>query len=97
MKNIHLSHLPRTLASVFTGPGLEEGLDQANDIEGIATGSPRDVVINVLNTILDYAALLAVAMVILAGFYLLLSFGEEEKKEKAKKIVFYTLIGLAVL
>ncbi len=97
MHNIQPSPLSTLLAQVFDGPGLEGGLTEAEGVTGIATGEPRTIIVNILNAVLDYAALLGVIMVIVAGFYLLFSFGEEERKEKATKIIFYTLIGLAVL
>lgn len=93
------SLIPSTFAeeAIFNGAGLQAGLEQASEVTGIATGEPRDVIIKVISIALSFASLLAVAMVIIAGFWLLLSLGDEEKKEKAKKIIFYTLIGLMVL
>jgi hypothetical protein len=87
-----------TSAQVFQGPGLEAGLNQAIGVTNVPyIVSPRQAIVHVLTEILDYAALIAVAMVIIAGFYLILSLGEDEKRDKAKKIIFYTLIGLLVL
>ncbi len=51
----------------------------------------------IVREILNYLALIATITVIIAGFYLVLSLGNEEGKEKAKKIVMYTLIGLVVI
>ncbi len=85
------------VAQVFNGGGLQEGVDAASGVTGIATGDPRSVIINILITILDYVALLAVIMIIVAGFYLILSLGNDEQKDKAKKIILYTIIGLLVI
>jgi hypothetical protein len=85
-------------AQVFDGPGLVGGVELAEEIEGIADiNNPRATVVRIVTAILEFAALLAVIMVIIAGFYLILSLGEDEKKDKAKKIILYTLIGLVVL
>lgn len=91
-------HRERIHAQVFNGPGLESGIENANNVVGLpSANNPRDVVIDIITAVLDYVSLLAVIMVIIAGFYLVLSLGEDEKKDKAKKIIIYTLIGLVVL
>lgn len=46
---------------------------------------------------MSFAALIAVVMIIIAGIYLLFSFGNDDTKDKAKKIIYYTLIGLVIL
>ncbi len=90
-------HAMSAAAQVFDGGGIDAGLGPASNVTGIATESPRMVVLNILAAVLNYLALIAVAMVILAGFYLVLSLGEDEQKDKAKKIIQYTLIGLVVI
>ena len=83
---------------VFDGPGLSGGVEYAGNVEGIAEAEdPRTTIADILTAALNFAAILAVIMIIIAGFYLVLSLGEDEKKDKAKKIIYYTLIGLMVL
>lgn len=89
--------LPQASAQVFNGGGVTAGLDQAGGVTGVSTGDPRSVIVRILEEILNFAALLAVLMVIAAGFYLVMSMGNDEQKEKAKKIIYYTLIGLVVI
>lgn len=85
-------------AQIFNGPGLEAGIDIADSVSGLPNSNdPRRVVIDVINTILEYLALLAVIMIIIAGIYLVISLGEDEQKDKAKRIITYTLIGLVVI
>lgn len=91
------SALPRANASVFNGGGVNEGLGAASGVVGVSSDDPRQVIIGVLEAVLNFAALFAVIMVITAGFYLVLSLGNDDKKEKAKKIIYYTLIGLIVI
>lgn len=94
-----VAYLPAAAATaqVFNGGGVQEGIDQASEVTGVTEDNPRTVIINVIRAVLDFTALLAVAMIILAGFYLVLSFGNDENKEKAKKIILYTVIGLLVI
>lgn len=91
--------IPATsFAAVFDGGGLLQGLGIASGgVRGLAQGNIRLTVTRILIIILNWMALIATIMVIIAGIYLILSLGEEERKEKAKKIVQYTLTGLAVI
>ncbi len=85
------------VASVYDGTGLQGGLDSSINPAGTANLDIRTAIVNVLAIILNFVAFIAVIMVIIAGLYLILSFGNEENKDKAKRIIFYTLIGLAVI
>jgi len=89
--------IPRAHAQVFNGGGVDAGLGAASGVVGVSSDDPRQVIIGVLEAVLNFAALFAVIMVITAGFYLVLSLGNDDKKEKAKKIIYYTLIGLVVI
>ena len=42
-------------------------------------------------------ALVAVIIIVIAGIRLVISQGEEEAKDKAKKTIFYAIIGLIVI
>lgn len=84
-------------AQVFDGGGLQEGIQQAGGVTGISDADPKTVVADVLKAILDLMATIAVATVIIAGIYLVFSLGNDDQKDKAKKIIQYTLIGLAVI
>lgn len=92
-----LWHVTVASAQVFNGGGIDAGLGAAAGVTGVSSSEPRTVVVNLLKTVLNYAALAATVMVVIAGFYLVLSLGNDDQKEKAKKIIQYTLIGLLVL
>lgn len=84
-------------AQVYNGGGISAGIDATAGITGVATANPRDVIIKIITVVLNYAALAAFIMIVIAGFYLVLNNGNDENKDKAKKIITYTLIGLIVL
>jgi hypothetical protein len=84
-------------AQVFNGGGVGQGIEEAAGVTGISDADPRDAVITAVTAILDFMALIAVVTVIIAGIYMIVSLGNDEQKDKAKKIIFYTLIGLAVI
>lgn len=57
----------------------------------------RDIVTNVINAVLSFLALVAVVVIVIAGIRLIISQGDEDAKEKAKKTIFYALIGLVIV
>lgn len=84
-------------AQVYNGPGVLGGLSALAGVAGVANGDPRAVAIRVIQIILSFLGLIAVAMVIIAGIYLIVGAGSDESREKAKKIILYTLIGLLII
>lgn len=74
-----------------------EGLTHASGITGLAQGSIRGTILRIVATILTYLALLAVIMIIAAGIYLIFGFGNEEVKERVKRVLIYTVVGLIIV
>ena len=84
-------------AQVFDGPGLKGGVNAANGINGPIHTDPRTAVVKLLAVVLNYIALASVVMVVIAGIFLITSAGNEESKNRAKKILIYLAIGLVVV
>jgi len=84
-------------AQVFDGPGIQGGLGAAGGVADLPTGDVRSTIIRILSTILSFLALAAVITIIIAGIILILSLGNDDSKDRAKRIIFYTLIGLAIV
>jgi succinate dehydrogenase/fumarate reductase cytochrome b subunit len=76
----------------FAGPSDVPGLPNATDPQGI-----RNIITKILTTVLNFLALIAVVVVVIAGIRLIVSQGEEEAKEKAKKTILYALAGLVIV
>lgn len=90
--------IPVASAQTFDSEGgLEEGLMIAARILGIAQDDPHTLIIAILTVLLNYAALLGTIMIIVAGGYLMLSLGDSERAERAKRIIYYVLAGLVVI
>lgn len=88
----------QAFAAVYGGGGIQDGINQAAGLGGISNvTSVRDIIIRVITFILDIVLLLAVAAIIIAGIYLITSNGEEGQKDKAKRIIYYALIGIVVV
>ncbi|MFA7681859.1 MAG: hypothetical protein WCX61_02400 [Candidatus Peribacteraceae bacterium] len=87
----------KVLASVYTGDGVQAGVAAAADT-GVSTGTDLKAVIgDIVNEVLTYVSLLAVAVIIIAGLYLIVGVGSDSSKETAKKIVLYVAAGLIVI
>jgi hypothetical protein len=94
----HLSQFAsHASAQVFNGTGLEGGVAEAGQINGPVNGTLREVILSFLYKALYFLALGAVIMVVAAGFYMVLSGGNEGAKDKAKKIILYVVIGLIIV
>lgn len=89
--------VPKAVAQVFNGPGLEGGVDIAAGINGPLKLTLRQAILILLYKVLSYLALAAVVVIVLAGFYMVLSNGSDEVKSKVKNIIIYVIIGLLIV
>ena len=83
---------PSAFAADLFGPVPDIGGVSATDTAAIRTG-----ILNILDIILSFMALIAVIVVVIAGIRLVVSQGEEQEKDKAKKTIFYAIIGLIII
>lgn len=90
---LSLSFISSAFAQSFGGESPDvNGLPGAANEQGI-----RQVIINILSSVLNFLALIAVVVVVIAGIRLIVSQGEDDAKDKAKKTIFYALAGLAIV
>jgi len=81
------------------------GFTSANDLSGsgphidnpLKTKSLMAFVDNIIDAALDLGAIVAVLAIIYAGFMFVTASGDEEKIKTAKKILLYSVIGIAIL
>ena len=62
--------------------------------------SPTPIIargVTIVSAILEYLALIAVAVVIYAGFLMVINFGNEEQFTKGKTLIYRALIGLVII
>ncbi|MFH0829470.1 MAG: hypothetical protein V1907_04870 [Candidatus Kerfeldbacteria bacterium] len=64
---------------------------------GLGTADLKSTVINIISWVLGILALVAVVFIIYGGFTWLTAAGNEEKIEKAKKIIGSAVVGLIVV
>jgi hypothetical protein len=87
------------LASASVSTALAQFGGPIPPLPGTASqvGSVRDAVVAVLTYVLNFLALVAVIMVVIAGIRLIVSQGDDDAKEKAKKTIIFALVGLIVI
>lgn len=75
------------------------GLGDANEINtgGGGGGDLQGTIINIVQKILEFVTLVAVVVIIIAGIWMIVGLGDESAKERAKKIVIYTIVGLLLI
>lgn len=85
-----LQHQGLLLASVGDGIDLIQGID-------VAEGTLRAKIVEIINFVLSFVALVAVIVIIIAGLMFLFSFGNETTIQRAKKVIIYAVVGLVII
>lgn len=85
-------------AAIYGGGGIDAGLNAAAGLGGIESSTDiKALIIKLVEFALDVVLVLAVAAVIVAGIYLIVSGGDEGQKDKAKNIIIYALVGIILI
>ncbi len=90
-------------ATVGISAAYADGLGPPPPIQGLPSSSPTSsdqivtILVNIVVWVLNFLAILAVIFIIIGGIRLIVSQGEEQAKEKAKKTILYVVIGLIVV
>ncbi|MBI3957090.1 MAG: hypothetical protein HY340_03835 [Candidatus Kerfeldbacteria bacterium] len=64
---------------------------------GLGTTDLKGTVINIINWVLGLLGIIAVIMILIGGFQWMTASGNEEKVEKAKKIISAAIVGLIII
>ncbi|MCX6792408.1 MAG: IPT/TIG domain-containing protein [Candidatus Falkowbacteria bacterium] len=76
--------------------GLDTGINYVNGT-GLSNQDPRVAIANIIRIILGFLGVLALGLIMYAGFIWMTAKGEEEKIENAKKIMIGAVIGLVIV
>ncbi|NCD01040.1 hypothetical protein EOL94_03035 [bacterium] len=76
---------------------LDVGLSEVNNEIDLGSGDPRSIAARVINIALAFLGLIAVVLIIYAGFLWMTANGEEQKVESAKKVLRNAIIGLIII
>ena len=94
---VPLSAVVPVHAQVFDGPGLEGGVGEAGNIQGPVKKTLREAVIDLMRKVLNFMALAAVVVIVIAGLSLIVGQGSDDSKNKAKNIILFAIVGLLVI
>lgn len=105
MKNLHIKKWVKRgavaalwalpLAAAAVDP-LDLGIDYGTTI-GLGTKDIRETVASIINVALGLLGIVAVVIILAGGFTWMTAAGNEEKVDKAKKMIFAGIIGLAII
>lgn len=94
---IFFSLLVAVFAVAHFALALDVGLDKAAGTGLSAANDPRAIAANIIRIALGFLGLIAISLIIYAGWLWMTAAGEEEKIEKAKKILISAVIGLIII
>lgn len=88
------SHIPMVFAQ-----GFGTAADQPSAVAGATggTGSIRELAVRIINYVLGFLGLIAVAMIIYGGVSYVTAAGEQSKVDNAKKVILYAIVGLVIV
>ncbi len=75
---------------------IDFGINYAANI-GLGTRDVRDTIAQLIRTAMGLLGIVAVVLVLYGGFQWMVSGGEEEKVNKAKKTIYMGIIGLLII
>jgi Zn-dependent protease with chaperone function len=81
--------------AAFAG-GINTGIEFGTGT-GLSTRDVREVVARIINVAMGLLGIVAVVIILAGGFMWMTAAGNEEKVEKAKKLIFSGIIGLAII
>lgn len=84
------------LPSLSLAADVNVGLEYAADL-GLSATDPRIVVANAIRIVLGFLGMIALLIILYAGFVMMTSDGYEEKITKAKEILTSAIIGLIII
>jgi type IV secretory pathway VirB2 component (pilin) len=88
-----------TSASLGAALAVPTAFAQLEDVPELAGGGGdlRTTILEVLQAVLNFMALVAVVFVVVAGIRLVISQGDEGQKDAAKKTIVYVIVGLVII
>jgi hypothetical protein len=83
-------------ATKFASAGMNLGLGYGDNI-GLGTNNPVQIVTALINIVLTFLGLLAIIIVLIAGFRWMTAGGDTAKVESAKKWLVNGLVGMVLI
>lgn len=80
--------------SIVTMPAIFSGSDGSLNF---SLQQIIDLLVRITENILTYVGIIAVVMIVIAGIILVVNGGNENSRDRARKIIVYTIIGIIVI
>ena len=82
---------------LITSAQIDVGLNEIQNSVGYATRDLREVVGDIIKTVLGFLGVVAIIIVLIGGFKYMTAGGSEEKVSDARKWLISGIIGLAIV
>jgi hypothetical protein len=86
-----------SLASFALAQNIDVGINEVGNAISLSSTDPRIIIARIINIVLLFLGVIAVGLIIYAGFIWMTSAGNDEKIEEAKKILKNAIIGLVII
>lgn len=94
---VFCSIIPASIAFVYAVPEVNCGnLPGCNDDGNVTETQTFDIIWSVIETGIQYTAVIAVIAIMIGGMLYLISSGDEEKTKRAKNIIIWALVGVFI-
>jgi len=97
MKKMLLSSLIAVSVLALPAVTFAVSFEPVGETLGLGTADLKETVINVINWVLGLLGIIAVIMILVGGFQWMTAAGNEEKVEKAKKVISAAIVGLIII
>jgi len=84
-------------AALKAQTGLDVGLNEVNTSIQLGSEDPRVIISKIINTAMLFLGIIAVILVLVAGFKWMTAAGNEEQVSSAKKLLGQAVIGLVIV
>jgi hypothetical protein len=85
------------LAAINAQTGLDVGLNEINNSIDLGSEDPRVIISKIINTTMLFLGIIAVVLVLVAGFKWMTAAGNEDQVSSAKKLLGQAIIGLVIV
>ncbi|MCF7860200.1 pilin, partial [Patescibacteria group bacterium] len=85
------------LATFAWAQNIDVGVNEIGNVIKLSATDPRIIIARIINIVLLFLGVIAVGLIIYAGFIWMTSAGNDEKVEEAKKILKNAVIGLIII
>jgi hypothetical protein len=76
---------------------LDVGLNEINNAIQLGKADPRVIISKIINTVMLFLGIIAVVLVLVAGFKWMTAAGNEDQVSSAKKLLGQAAIGLVII